>query len=141
MIGSQLKAEVIRIEDTTEQKFLTADLIGFGSGVYFGQLDRRLFDLLRKFPPQNRKKAFVFYTSGLMKLPLVNPTTSLFAKLLKEKGYRIIGTFGCRGWDTYPKLVRPWGGIQKMHPNSKDFERARLFVSKLKTNLDRRRKI
>jgi len=94
-------------------------VIGFGSEIYFGKHHKSLFELVDKLPILN-KKAFVFSTSGVSnKLNFLNNIshwTTNFQNPLKEKlikkGFKIIGEFNCRGFDTFGpfKLI---GGINK----------------------------
>ena len=50
--------------------------------------------------------------------------------ILKEKHAKVIGKFGCKGYDTFGpfKLV---GGIAKGHPNEKDLTAAMEFYQSL----------
>ena len=40
------------------------DLIGFGSGIYFGKHHKTLLRFVESLPPVTKKRAFVFSTSG-----------------------------------------------------------------------------
>jgi flavodoxin len=59
---------------------------------------------------------------------------------LSEKGFRIIGEFSCRGYDTFGpfKII---GGIRKDRPNKKDIEQARNFAQSLLEKLSEAYKI
>ena len=52
--------------------------------------------------------------------------------ILKEKHAKVIGKFGCKGYDTFGpfELV---GGIAKGHPDEKDLEAAVNFVTGLQS--------
>ena len=51
-------------------------------------------------------------------------------RIIAEKSCQLLGTYGCRGFDTFGpfKLV---GGIAKGHPDENDVKGAREFFSKL----------
>ena len=107
-IAGVIGAETETPEQTDLKTLSNYDLIGFGSGIYFGKLDKNLLSLADKLPSVNGKKAFIFSTSG---------TTGKgegFHKGLREKlvakGYAILGEFNCAGFDTYG-LLKISGGI------------------------------
>ena len=67
------------------------------------------------------KPVFTFDTNG------GNPCNTLrrMQKMLRRRGGRVLGSFECWGYDTYPiylKSFRKWG-----HPNTDDLARARAF--------------
>ncbi|MCJ7827516.1 flavodoxin [Patescibacteria group bacterium] len=130
-IGKTLNAEVIFLQQADKEMTADSSLVGFGSGIYFGKFHQKLFEFVESLPAQNGKKAFIFYTSGIPKIPLINPAGNKFKSLLKRKGFELVGEFGCRGWDTYPKIVRPFGGISKGRPNVVDLRRATKFGLKI----------
>ena len=106
------------------------DLIGFGSGIYFGRHHESLLDLVDKLPTLRNKKAFIYSTSGLRKIRFFHDFDKPLEKRLQRKGFDIIGEFSCRGLDTYraTKLV---GGINKGRPNAKDLRQAEDFAKKI----------
>jgi flavodoxin len=106
------------------------DLIGFGSGVYFGKHHESLLDFVDRLPALRNKKAFVFSTSGLMKIRYIHDFNKPLEEKLRRKGFNIIGEFSCRGYDTYraTKLV---GGINRGRPNARDLQKAEEFARAL----------
>jgi len=130
-----LAAFVLEPEQASPVQLGQYDLIGFGSGVYFGRLHSALFEWLDKlpevFPAQpntSGKPAFIFSTSGLSFLaPFWQ--APLKAKLA-QKGFDVIAEFHCRGFDTWGPL-RLVGGINKHHPDQRDLERAATFAHRL----------
>jgi flavodoxin len=108
------------------------DLIGFGSGIYFGKHHKSLLDFVDKLPVLRNKKAFIFSTSGLRKIPFVHNFDKPLKEKLQRKGFDIIGEFSCRGLDTYraTKLV---GGVNKGRPDAEDLKQAEDFASGLKS--------
>jgi len=107
------------------------DLIGFGSGIYFGKHHNSLLDFVDRLSMLRNKKAFIFSTSGLRKIPFIHNFDKLLKEKLQRKGLDIIGEFSCRGLDTYraTKLV---GGINKGRPNAKDLRQVEAFARGLR---------
>ena len=64
VIAKTLEAEIKTPEQTNSESISNYDLIGFGSGVYFGKLHKDLLEFADKFPQVVNKKAFIFSTSG-----------------------------------------------------------------------------
>lgn len=137
-IGEVLKADLAKPTEVNTEIISKYDVIGFGSGIYFGKHHTSLFHLIDKLPYQNGKPAFIFSTSGLRKIRLIHD----FDKPLKDKslakGFKIIGSFNCRGWDTYPFFVKPFGGINKGKPGSKEIEEAKNFARKIEKLTEQR---
>jgi flavodoxin len=103
------------------------DLIGFGSGIYYGRYHGNVLALIDRLPSMN-KKAFLFYTCGAER---GERYTREISDRLKKKGFTIVGKFSCPGWDTIPAVA--WmGGIKKGRPNKADLEKARDFAKGLK---------
>lgn len=134
-IAEPLAARVAEPEQAGSDILDQYDLIGFGSGVYFGRLHPALFELLDTLPDTlsaqrttRGKPAFIFSTSGLSFLASVWHAP-LKAKLA-QKGFDLIAEFHCRGFDTWGPL---WlvGGINKHHPDQPDLERAASFGRRL----------
>jgi flavodoxin len=103
------------------------DLLGIGSGVYYGRPHDELLEWVRGLPETYAPDVpvFIFTTSGL-------PFLARFwhrplKRALAAKGYRVVGEFACRGFDTWGPL---WltGGLNRHHPNERDLERAREFA-------------
>lgn len=124
-----LGAKVVSPEQADPAELAGTDLVGFGSGVFYGRLHRGLTDFVRALPGQ-RGRAFVFATSGLPEVPLA-PFTRPLVRLLESKGFEVDGTFSCRAFDTWApfKVV---GGINKQRPNVADLAAARAFAEQLR---------
>jgi len=127
-----LNAELVKSDEVDITTLSKYDLIGFGSGIYYGKHHKSLFELINKLTNQKGKKAFILSTSGMKKRRFFHGFDRTLKKKLLEKGFRIIGEFNCRGWDTYPFWVKPFGGVNKGRPNEEDLENARSFAKDLK---------
>jgi len=106
------------------------DLIGFGSGIYFGRHHKSLLDFVDKLPMLGNKKAFIFSTSGLRKIPFIYDFDKPLREKLQRKGFDILGYFSCRGYDTWG-LTKLVGGINKGRPNAEDLEQAKSFARRI----------
>ncbi len=106
------------------------DLVGFGSGIYYGTFHREILEFIDDLSEMNTKKAFIFSTSGLPEIPIFHAYSKKLQKKLEKKRFIVIGTFSCRGYDT-SNLLRLIGGIHKGRPNEEDLEGAREFAEKV----------
>lgn len=130
-------SQVLSSPLTTPEKLKTSslkdfDLIGFGSGIYFGRFHKKISNLVEKLPFFKGKKAFLFATSGAINGILQPPDFDFFKaveKKLLKKGFLIVGKFDCLGWDSY--VLKSLGGINKGRPNKKDLAKAREFAKSL----------
>jgi len=102
------------------------DLVGFGSGIYFGKHHKTLLQFVETIPPVTQKQAFVFSTCGDGKMH----HAALKEKLV-SRGFAVMDEFSCRGWDTVGPL-KLFGGINKGRPDEKDLAAARAFARGLK---------
>lgn len=101
------------------------DCVAFASGVYFGKFHGGVTAFARQYLPLG-KPVFFVCTYGAAKGNGFKTLTSIAG----EKGCLVLGTFGCRGYDTFG----PWklvGGIAKGHPSSRDLDKAREFYRKI----------
>ncbi|MET9323902.1 flavodoxin family protein [Streptomyces sp. NPDC003038] len=128
-LAQVLGAKVVSPEEADLAELARADLVGFGSGVFYSRLHPRLTDFVKALPTR-RGRAFVFATSGLPEMPLA-PFTRPLVQLLEGKGFEVDGSFSCRAFDTWTpfKLV---GGINKKRPNAGDLAAARAFAERLR---------
>jgi flavodoxin len=128
-----LDATLLQVKQANTSMLEQYDLVGFGSGIYFGKHHESLLDFVDKLPMLRNKKAFIFSTSGLRKIWFIHNFDKPLKERLQRKGFDIIGEFSCRGLDTYraTKLV---GGINKGRPDAKDLKQAEDFASGLKNS-------
>lgn len=125
-----LGAEVVSPEQADPAELAGADLVGFGSGVFYGRLHPRLTGFVRALPSPGRGRAFVFATSGLPEIPPA-PFTRPLVRLLEGKGFAVDGSFTCRAFDTWLPF-RLVGGLNKQRPDAGDLAAARAFAERLR---------
>jgi len=129
-IAEVLKAYVVRPHEVNVEEFCEYDLIGFGSGIYFGKHHKSIFDLLDRIGYQHGKHAFIFSTSGIRVSWLFDFHKALRRKLM-EKGFIILGEFNCKGFTVHPSILKVIGGLNKGRPNENDLKAARDFAKQL----------
>jgi flavodoxin len=133
VIASSLGAEIKTPDQIDPNSLSSYDLVGFGSGIYFGKHHKVLLDFADKLAQGTNKKGFIFSTSGR-----TGDVSPKFHKQLREKlqskGVEIIGEFNCGAFDTYG-LMKIIGGINKGRPNEEDLKQAEAFAQGLKKNV------
>ena len=128
-IAEVLDAKLLEPEEVDVSTLADYDLIGFGAGVYYSRLYKRLRNFIKGLPsPVKSKKVFLFATIGHGK-----PPTKPMERLLTQKGWDIVGVFSCLGYDKF-LLARLFGFQNKGRPNSEDLQQARDFARSLKDN-------
>jgi flavodoxin len=123
IMANTLKAKLLNCCEVNAEVLAGYDLIGIGSGIYFGKHHKSILELIDTLPAMNIN-AFIYSTRG------GTPTWLNHRKLRKkllEKGFKIIGEFSCRGYDTVGPL-KYIGGINKRRPNKVDFKKAENFA-------------
>ena len=128
-IAESLGAELVMCPDVDCESLARYDLIGFGSGIYFGQHHRCLLALAERLPASPGKSAFIFSTAGYPRQ--MSRWHGPLKERLQKKGYVISGEFCCKGFDTYGPF-RFIGGINKGRPNETDIITAKSFARDLK---------
>ena len=122
-----LDADLIQVREADATMLEQYDMIGFGSGIYFGKHHESLLDFVDKVPVLRNKKAFTFSTSGLRKIPLVHDFDRPLRKKLQRKGFGIIAEFSCRGLDTY-RATSLVGGINRGRADAGDLKTTEDFA-------------
>ena len=99
------------------------DLIGFASGIYFGRFHQSVVEFARNNLPRDKKVFFRATYGG-------SNGTKAIEEAVRERDAQIVGSFGCKGYDTFGpfKLV---GGICKGHPDETDLKNACRFLDGL----------
>jgi len=129
-MASALGAVVLEARPDAVEVAGTIPLLGLGSGVFFGSHHERLVSFAQSLPSNGSGRAFLFSTCGsgyLVPRLFGRDYHRKLRRILESKGYRIVGEFSCKGYDTYGPLER-LGGISKGHPSHADLERARRFA-------------
>jgi flavodoxin len=131
VMANVLDADLVNVKQANVGTLAQYDLVGFGSGIYFGKHHQSLLDFADSLPMLRNRRAFIFSTSGLRKIPFVHDFDKPLRKRLQRKGFDIIGEFSCRGLDTY-RATRLVGGVNKGRPSAEDLKQAEDFATGLK---------
>jgi flavodoxin len=125
-MAAAIDADIMKYDEVDGYNILDYDLIGFGSGIYYGKANKNLIEFIDDLPPVKNREAFVFTTSGKG-----NPNySSALAEKVSEHGFKVIGEFSCRAFDAWGPL-KLIGGINKGRPNADDLKKAGIFVNGL----------
>jgi flavodoxin len=124
-----LGAEIREPEDVDPRTLSRYALVGFGSGIFGGSHHPRLRRFVEQLPPGVGTRAFVFTTAGLGRAQWW-PWQRSLESVLRAKGFDVVGSFSCRGYDTWPPL-RLVGGLNRGHPDARDRDRAREFAERI----------
>ena len=103
------------------------DRIGFASGIYYSKFHDTVVHYAAQYLPEGKETFFVC-THGSTTCP--EKYYAAITEAVKAKNCSILGTFSCRGYDTFGpfKLI---GGMAKGHPDADDLQRARAFIQAL----------
>ncbi len=104
------------------------DLVGFGSGIYYGRFGKDLENFVSSLGPMGGLRAFLFSTTGSERY--AEQAHDVFGRLLAEKGFTVKGSFTCPGFDTALSAE----GINRGRPSEDDFKKAAEFADGLKEN-------
>ena len=130
VMAKVLQAKLVEVDQIKAKELGKYNLIGIGSGVYFGTFHEQTLKFIDQLPAD--KRVFLFATSGTANGLLQLGAFNFFQKAeekLRERKCQLLGKFDCRGWDTY--VLSSWGGISKNRPNAQDLKRAEEFAGKL----------
>jgi flavodoxin len=125
-MNSVLNAELFDVKDFDIKNIDNYDLIGLGSGIYFNKHHDNIMKFAKNLPETREKKVFVFSTSGVGSESL----NFNLRQILENKGYKIVGIFGCKGFDAYGPFILI-GGMNKDRPNQEDIDKAKQFAKTL----------
>ncbi len=89
-MAAVLNCPVLKPQDADPLAISECDLVGFGSGIYFGSHHRMILDLGERLLPAEGRKAFIFSTSG------AGPKMDQYhhkklRELLQGVGYGVVG--------------------------------------------------
>jgi flavodoxin len=130
-IAGKINAKVIELNNNDQPNELEAyELIGFGAGIDSGKHYPQILKFAEKLPNVNNKKAFIFSTSGIYTNKKMLKDHKALRTILERKGFKIIGEFGCKGFNTN-SVLKYLGGMNKGRPNDEDIKNAEKFGENL----------
>ncbi len=133
-IAKALGAGVKTPHQVKPEEIAEYDLVGFGSGIYSATFDPSVLDLADRLPQVSGKKVFLFSTYGapafIANREFIEKNHQQIREKLKEKGYTVIGEFGCAGWNTN-SFLHYFGGLNKGKPDDEDLRNAEAFAREM----------
>ena len=131
VIAEKIDAPIIDIiKNNAPIELETYDLIGFGAGIDSGKHYLEMLKFAENLPNIKNKNAFIFSTSGVYSNKKLLKDHKALRTILENKGFNIIGDFGCKGYNTN-SILKYFGGMNKGSPNNEDIKNAEIFGEKL----------
>ena len=123
-IGKKYHVETSSVENAGAIDLSGYGRIGLAAGIAFGKFYKGIEEFAAKIP--SGSQVFLLYTCGNPGGGYVKSIT----RTLESNGVKVVGSYGCRGYDTYGpfKLV---GGIAKGHPTEEEITGAVAFYDKI----------
>ena len=134
VMAEALGAQILTPSRVEPDEISKYGLVGLGSGIYFGKHHKSILRLAENFPHIEDFPAFIFSTSGIPEIPLIHDYHKPLRRILAGKGFKLLGEFSCRGFNTHGPL-RFIGGMNRGRPDEGDLEEARRFAENLLTLL------
>jgi flavodoxin len=126
-----LDAQIKTPQQINPEELQDYDLVGFGAGIDSGKHYKVLLDYAEKLPQVDNKGAFIFSTAGVTGEKKLAKDHSTLREKLEAKGYRIVGEFQCKGFNTNV-FLKYFGGMNKGRPNEEDLKNAEEFAQNLR---------
>ena len=143
VMAEVLNAAIKKPNEVKPETIKAYNLIGLGSGIYWGKHHQSILKMAEKFPEVKNLNVYIFSTTGVSNKGNfmhnvrygVSHFHAFLRRILNQKGTTIIDEFNCPGFDTAGpyKLI---GGISKGHPDKYDFKKARQFAQKIKAKFN-----
>lgn len=125
-MAESINADLIDITKNIHPQLDDYDIIGLSSGIYFHSFHAGIKNLLDSDCISSTEKVFLVATCGIGYCDY----TKGIQKLLAAKGISYLGSFQCRGYDTFG-IFSKIGGIAKEHPNERDLVNAQAFAKNI----------
>lgn len=109
---------LIDAANTPEPDLSGYDAVGFASGIYYSKLHKSVQRVAQERLPQG-KPVFFLYTCGMRR----EGYTKVVADAAAQHGARVLGEYGCLGYNTFGPL-RLIGGMGKGHPDKAEIDGA-----------------
>jgi len=133
VMAEELNADLVKSFELKDYDMSKYDLIGLGSGIYFGRHHASILNLVNKLENVKNKRFFIFSTSGMGESIFNNFNKPLKDKINAKDG-KLAAVFNCLGYDAWGP-IKYIGGLNKNRPNEKDIEKAKDFANQLKPKI------
>lgn len=122
-MAKSITADLIDITQNQNPDISAYDIIGFASGIYFHSFHESIKKYISSTLFRKNQKVFLVATCGVAYIDY----TRGMKKQLRQKDIECIGSFQCRGYDTYGVFGK-LGGIAKEHPSQQELKKAENFI-------------
>ena len=93
-IAEECQVDLIDAVKQPDADLSSYDIIGFASGIYFSKFHQSILEFAEKNLPDD-KKVFLICTYG------GSANYKSIEQILDKKRSKVIGKFGCKGYDTF----------------------------------------
>lgn len=128
LVDSIAAANEVAVFDAAKEESIDLsnfDCIGFASGIVNGDFYPSLLSFMEGKLPSN-KNVFFLYTCGMKR----KGYTEKARNIAMNKECKILGEYGCLGFDTFGPL-KMIGGIAKGHPTDSEIKEAVAFFTSI----------
>lgn len=132
-IAGELCAQLVTLDQVGTIDSGSLELIGLGSGIYFGAHAAALRAWVKSATAVPRH-SFVFSTAGISLLSRL--WHAGLVRQLHKRGSTVLGEFCCPGWDSVGPL-KLLGGIHRGRPNENDLRNAVQFAREVRARWER----
>ena len=126
-IKERWNVDLIDVTECKKTDLSGYDVIGLASGTYFNRFSMELIEFVKN-NLLGKKDVFLINTYGLK-----GASKNEMERIIADKSCHLLGTYGCRGFDTFGPL-KLIGGIAKGRPNENDLIGAVEFFKKIVEN-------
>ena len=131
VLSDVLAASLQKVTEVDVSEMQNYEVIGFGAGIDSGKHYKPMLALAKSLPVVQGKSAFIFSTGGVAgKESKMRNDHSALREILLSKGYRILGEFQCKGYNTN-SILKYFGGMNRGRPNASDLSRAHQFAQNI----------
>lgn len=128
-IAAKFAVEVCDIAQADTIDLNAYELIGFASGISYGKFYEKITSVLREALPGG-KKVFFLYTCAQNS----GDFSESIRRLAEEKGCESVGSYGCKGFNTYGPL-KLIGGMNRKHPDENELQGAVDFFASILSSI------
>jgi flavodoxin len=138
-MAEELGAEIRTPDQVSPETLAGYGLVGFGAGIDSGHHYKPLLDLADRLPNAEGRTAFIFSTCGIpaslakgdILASQIEGNHAALREKLRDRGYRIVGEWGCVGFNT-TLFLKFFGGLNKGRPDANDLAAAKGFAVALR---------
>lgn len=124
-IADECEVKLVEAKDVSKDfEWQDYDIIGFASGISYKKFYENVNNAAEMMP--GGKKVFFIYTCAKNN----NDFTKDIQNTLENKGCECLGSYGCKGFNTYGPL-KLIGGMNKENPTEEELQNAVEFVRQI----------